>query len=156
MSDALDEIRAKYAPKADDQAVEDPRKVLHIFTRSTYVAPPEADADEVPEGTVDEESLKVVTGLVEDFQDGLTRGIAAITFNEVENVFEAHVSLPVGLSSADGAARMLGALKVLERNLTDLCEGKIEVLSRLGSPTSDAFQASDAVILGDDDPELVS
>ncbi len=152
MSDALTELRKKYFTEVP--ADPDGPKVFHIFTRAPYEAPPEeAETEELPEGTVDVESLKVVTGLAEDFEEGLTRGIAAITWNEADKVFEAHVSLPIGLSIADGAARMLGSLKVLERNLTDLCEGKIEVLSRIGSPTAAAFEATDAPVYIDMDAE---
>lgn len=153
MSDALNELRAKYYTQVASDP--DAPKVFHIFTKAPYEAPPEEaeTEEELPEGTVDEESLKVVTGLVEDFEEGLTRGIAAIVWNEVEKVFEAHVSLPIGLSVADGAARMLGSLKVLERNLTDICEGKIEVLSRIGSPTAAAFEAHDQVVTIIEPPE---
>ncbi|MCP1540077.1 hypothetical protein [Methylorubrum extorquens] len=152
MSDALDEIRKKYFTEVP--ADPDAPKVFHIFTRAPYEPPPaEDEIEEVAPDAVDEEALKVATGLAEDFEQGLCRGIAAIVWNEADKVFEAHVSLPIGLSVADGAARMLGSLKVLERSLTDLCEGKVEVLSRIDSPTAAAFEASDQPVFIDLDAE---
>lgn len=160
MSDALNELRAKYAAKAAEATAQDLNapKVFHIFTKAPYVEPPEPtnaiDPEEIPEGTPDEGALKVVTGLVDDFETGNCRGIAAITWNQDEGCFETFVSLPAGLREADAAARMLGALKVLERALTDIAEGGTEVLTPIGSTAANALEKVDLDL--DDDLEPVS
>lgn len=156
MSDALDELRAKYAARADAEAAKDADrpKVFHIFSKAPYVEPPERtdaiDPEDAHEGEADIGALKVVTGLVPDFETGACRGIAAITWNMDEGCFETFVSLPAGLRPADGAARMLGALKVLERSLTDLAEPGIDVM------TPDVGVAADAMDALEDDMDPAS
>lgn len=125
--------------KAATEAEAAKPKVVHIFTKASYVPPPEPE-DEVSDEAVDEASVKLVTSVAKDFESALLRGVALIAYNHAEGCFETHISLPLGLKPQDGVVRMLGALEVLKDALLDIASNHVEVLAQMGSETANALE----------------